>query len=68
MRTAKEAYCMNIIIFGTAGGIGKYAVKHALAKGCRVTAYLRDKNKLNISNGKLRIVEGEISDYLPYFP
>lgn len=54
---------MNIIIFGAAGGIGRYAVKHALAKGYQVTAYLRDKDKLSISDKKLRIVEGEISDY-----
>lgn len=54
---------MNIIIFGAAGGIGKYAVKHALAREYQVTAYLRDKNKLNISDKNLRIVEGEISDY-----
>lgn len=54
---------MNVIIFGAAGGIGKYAVKHALTHGYQVTAYLRDKNKLNISDKKLRIVEGEISDY-----
>lgn len=54
---------MNVIIFGAAGGIGRYAVKHALAKGYQVTAYLRDKNKLNITDEKLKIVEGEISDY-----
>ena len=49
---------MNIIIFGAAGGIGKHAVKYALAKGYQVTAYLRDKNKLNIWDKNLRIVEG----------
>ena len=54
---------MNVIIFGAAGGIGKHAVKHALAKKYQVTAYLRDKNKLEISDKNLRIVEGEISDY-----
>lgn len=54
---------MNVIIFGAAGGIGKYAVKHALAKGYQVTAYLRDKRKLDISDKKLKVVEGEISDY-----
>lgn len=33
---------MNVIIFGASGGIGKWAVKHALAKGYNVTAYLRN--------------------------
>lgn len=37
---------MNVLIFGAAGGIGRHAVKHALAKGYQVTAYLRDKNKI----------------------
>lgn len=55
---------MKIIIFGAAGGIGKYAVKHALEKGYQVTAYLRDKSKLYISDKRLRIIEGEISDYV----
>lgn len=32
---------MNVIIFGAAGGIGRHAVKHALAKGYQVTTYLR---------------------------
>lgn len=54
---------MNVIIFGAAGGIGKHAVNHALAKEYQVMAYLRDRSKLNISDKKLRIVEGEISDY-----
>lgn len=63
MRAVEEVYRMNIIIFGAAGGIGRHAVKHALAKGYQVTAYLRDRNKLNISDKKLTIVEGEIADY-----
>lgn len=54
---------MNIIIFGASGGIGKFAVKHALAKGHNVTAYLRNPQKLDAQDEKLRIVKGEISDY-----
>lgn len=38
---------MSVLIFGAAGGIGRHAVKHALAKGYQVTAYLRDKNAVS---------------------
>lgn len=54
---------MNVIIFGASGGIGKWATKHALAKGYNVTAYVRNPQKMNIQNGKLNIVKGEVSDY-----
>lgn len=54
---------MNVIIFGATGGIGKWAVKHALAKGYNVTAYVRNPQKMTIQDEKLRVVKGEISDY-----
>lgn len=54
---------MNVIIFGATGGIGKWAVKHALEKGYHVTAYVRNKQKMVIHDDKLAVVQGEISDY-----
>lgn len=54
---------MNVIIFGATGGIGKWAVKHALEKGYNVTAYVRNIQKVEIKNEKLSIVQGEICDY-----
>lgn len=54
---------MNVIIFGASGGIGKWAVKHALAKGYNVTAYLRNPQKLDVQDKRLCVVKGEISDY-----
>lgn len=54
---------MNVIIFGATGGIGKWAVKHALEKGYYVTAYARNKQKMGIHDDKLTVVQGEISDY-----
>ena len=54
---------MKVIIFGATGGIGKWAVKHALEKGYNVTAYVRNKQKVEIKNEKLTIVQGEIYDY-----
>lgn len=52
---------MNVIIFGATGGIGKWAVKHALQKGYRVTVFVRNKNKVAEKN--VKIVEGSVEDY-----
>lgn len=54
---------MDVIIFGASGGIGKWAVKHALGKGYHVSAYMRHPEKLTISHENLQIIKGEISDY-----
>ena len=54
---------MRVIIFGASGGIGKYAVKHALEKGYEVTAYVRNPEKITIKHEKLAVVQGEINDY-----
>ena len=54
---------MNVIIFGATGGIGKWAVKHALEKEYHVTAYVRNKQKMTIQDDKLTVIQGEISDY-----
>ena len=54
---------MNIVIFGATGGIGRHAVNHALKKGYKVTAYVRNPQKLQIADEKLTVIEGEISDY-----
>ena len=54
---------MNVIIFGATGGIGKWAVKHALKKGYPVTAYVQNKQKMAIQDDKLTVIQGEISDY-----
>jgi Putative NADH-flavin reductase len=54
---------MKVIIFGASGGIGKFAVKHALEKGYEVKAFLRNPSKLNMKHQNLTIVQGEINDY-----
>ena len=54
---------MKVAVFGAAGGIGKFAVKHALKKGYEVNAFARDTSKLTISHDNLRIIKGEIDDY-----
>ena len=54
---------MNVIIFGATGGIGKWVVKHSLEKGYYITAYVRNKQKMEIHDDRLNVVQGEISDY-----
>lgn len=54
---------MNVIIFGATGGIGKWAVKHALEKGYQVTAYVRSPDKVKQQDEHLTVIKGEISDY-----
>lgn len=54
---------MKVIIFGASGGIGKFAVQHALEKGYDVKAFLRDPSKFTIKHKILTIIQGEINNY-----
>lgn len=54
---------MKVAVFGAAGGIGKYAVQHALEKGYMVNAFARNPAKLTISHQNLNVCKGEINDF-----
>jgi len=53
---------MKVIIFGATGGIGKWAVKHALDKGYEVIAYVRNPAKMTQQHERLHVVKAQISD------
>ncbi|MCD8036870.1 MAG: NAD(P)H-binding protein [Clostridiales bacterium] len=53
---------MIVAIFGATGGIGKWAVKHALSKGYEVRAYVRNPSKMTVSDEKLKVIKGGIND------
>ena len=54
----------RIIIFGATGGTGKELVKQALESGNRVTAFARTPQKMKVSHNNLKIVQGDVLNYL----
>jgi putative NADH-flavin reductase len=51
---------MKIIVFGATGGTGVHVVQQALEQGHKVTAFVRDPRKLNITNHHLKIAQGDV--------
>lgn len=54
---------MNIVIFGASGKTGHHLVQQALDRGDTVTAFVRNPSKLNITNERLTVIKGDITDY-----
>lgn len=52
---------MKVIIFGATGGIGKWAMKHALDKGHEVSVYVRNAKKVQPQDN-LTVIEGQIDN------
>lgn len=50
---------MKVIVFGANGQTGQAFIKQALEKGLSVTAFVRDKGKLNINHPNLTVMVGE---------
>src|SRR5258706_6047618 len=55
---------MNVVIFGASGRTGHHLVNQALQQGHRVTAFVRDSLKLSTHHEKLKVMQGNVSDYL----
>jgi putative NADH-flavin reductase len=51
---------MKILVFGATGGTGTQVVQQALDKGFEVTAFVRNPEKLKISNASLKVVQGDV--------
>jgi uncharacterized protein YbjT (DUF2867 family) len=49
----------RIAVFGAAGATGQHAVRHALAAGHRVSAFLADPTHLPLSHDALRLVHAD---------
>lgn len=52
---------MNIVVFGASGGVGQHVVRHALAGGHEVTAFVRTPEKLHVHDG-VTVVQGDAFD------
>jgi putative NADH-flavin reductase len=50
---------VRVAVFGAAGRTGRQVVDQALARGHQVTAFLRDRTKLEAERDRLRVVEGD---------
>lgn len=53
---------MKVAIFGATGSVGREAVKQALELGHEVTALVRDPSKVQITNDKLTLIQGDVLD------
>ena len=52
---------MNVVLFGATGTVGKHVVAQALEQGHVLTAFCRDRAKLDVAaHPNLRIVEGNV--------
>ncbi|MEZ4618278.1 MAG: SDR family oxidoreductase [Caldilineaceae bacterium] len=53
---------MNVTIFGSTGGTGKELVKQALATGYDVTVYVRNPDRLSVTNDRLKVIQGNLDE------
>lgn len=51
---------MKLVVFGASGGTGQELIKQALEQGHDVTAFVRDPKKLQIKDGRLHVIEGDV--------
>jgi uncharacterized protein YbjT (DUF2867 family) len=53
-------HARRVAIFGATGACGSYALRHALAAGWHVTAFVRDPQRLPFQHPALRAVRGDV--------
>jgi len=53
---------MNLTVFGATGGVGRQVITQALDRGDRVTAYVRNPAKLDLTHPNLTVIAGELTD------
>jgi putative NADH-flavin reductase len=51
---------MRLLVLGATGGIGKYLLEYATARGHEVTAFARSPQKIALNSGRLRVVPGDL--------
>ena len=53
---------MNVAIFGATGMTGRFVLEEALARGHKVTALVRNPDKLEVDDESLEIITGDVLD------
>ena len=53
---------MKLVVFGATGGTGRLIVEQALQQGHEVLAFVRDPDKLRITDARLRVVQGDAAE------
>lgn len=53
---------MNVAIFGATGMTGRFVLEEALARGHKVTALVRDPDKLEVDAENLELITGDVLD------
>jgi putative NADH-flavin reductase len=51
---------MRLVVLGATGGIGKYLLEYATARGHEVTAFARAPQKIALKSGRLRVAPGDL--------
>ena len=52
----------NILVLGASGGTGQQVVSRALQQGHQVTAFVRSPQRLTITDDRLRVLAGSVTD------
>jgi putative NADH-flavin reductase len=55
-----EVSWMRLLVLGATGGIGKYLLEYATARGHEVTVVARSPQKVALKSEKLRVVPGDL--------
>ena len=54
---------MKVLVLGASGATGRQVVRQAMERDLGVTAFVRDRARLPISDPALRVVQGDVGDY-----
>ncbi len=53
---------MNVVVFGAQGRVGKALVSEGLRRNLTVTAFVEDRQSINLHNTNLKIMAGDVLD------
>src|SRR5881396_3558199 len=53
---------LKVVVFGAAGQTGRLLTERAVADGHQVTAFVRDPARMDLLNGSVRVIQGNVLD------